>query len=413
MLLSGAKMQISFLKDLATMRNPRSHFTFLNYLKVHNRLVQFSNLNTFLPLRTEFEDYLRWAASHFSDLVEYSQEVVSVRPIRLNRSERFNCIEVESRDIGTGEVSVHQSRNVVIAVGGRPSIPAVFPNGHEQVIHSSRYNHEISSVLPNKEKAYNIAIVGSGQSAAEVFNDIHDRYPKAKSFLVMRDSAMRPSDDSPFVNEIFNPEMVDAFYSSSADGRAAQLRCNKSTNYSVVRLSLLEQIYERMYHQRTQASNPDNWQHKILPSREVVEVIDLPANKRLNLVLKDMGGQAAKAKETLFVDAIVLATGYIRDVHHNMLKECQIINESVDGSWNPDRDYRVRLNRDLVENDVQIFLQGCNERTHGLSDTLLSIVATRGGEIAQSVFGHVLHETNNRSQVQNGDESLEEPVSRG
>jgi L-ornithine N5-oxygenase len=32
-------------------------------------------------------------------------------------------------------------------------------------------------------------------------------------------------------------------------------------------------------------------------------------------------------------------------------------------------------------------LQGCNESTHGLSDTLLSILATRGGEMVNSIFG--------------------------
>ena len=31
MMLDNAHMQVSFLKDLATMRNPSSHFTFVNY----------------------------------------------------------------------------------------------------------------------------------------------------------------------------------------------------------------------------------------------------------------------------------------------------------------------------------------------------------------------------------------------
>ncbi len=58
MLLNGAKMQITFVKDLATLRNPRSQFTFLNYLHNKNRLVQFTNLGTFLPQRIEYEDYM-------------------------------------------------------------------------------------------------------------------------------------------------------------------------------------------------------------------------------------------------------------------------------------------------------------------------------------------------------------------
>src|SRR3954453_18428384 len=49
MLVPGSRMQISFVKDLATMRDPRSSFTFLNYLHHKNRLIHFTNLGTFLP----------------------------------------------------------------------------------------------------------------------------------------------------------------------------------------------------------------------------------------------------------------------------------------------------------------------------------------------------------------------------
>jgi len=33
-----------------------------------------------------------------------------------------------------------------------------------------------------------------------------------------------------------------------------------------------------------------------------------------------------------------------------------------------------------------VFIQGTNESTHGLSDTLLSVLATRGQEIAEAVL---------------------------
>ncbi len=71
MQIPGAKMQISFVKDLATFRNPRSRFTFLNYLWSHGRLVQFTNLGTFLPSRLEYQEYLRWCAEQFKHLVHY------------------------------------------------------------------------------------------------------------------------------------------------------------------------------------------------------------------------------------------------------------------------------------------------------------------------------------------------------
>jgi len=59
-----------------------------------------------------------------------------------------------------------------------------------------------------------IAVLGSGQSAAEVLLDLHQRLTgmgvdagQAHDLhLIIRGGSLKPSDDSPFVNEIFNPE---------------------------------------------------------------------------------------------------------------------------------------------------------------------------------------------------------------
>ena len=48
-----------------------------------------------------------------------------------------------------------------------------------------------------------VAVIGGGQSAAEVFHNLHARYPACKTNLIIRGAALKPSDDSPFVNEIF------------------------------------------------------------------------------------------------------------------------------------------------------------------------------------------------------------------
>ena len=56
MLLAGADMQISFLKDLVSLRDPTSPLTFVNYLHTKGRLEAFINCRTFYPSRTEFND---------------------------------------------------------------------------------------------------------------------------------------------------------------------------------------------------------------------------------------------------------------------------------------------------------------------------------------------------------------------
>ncbi|HEX8870181.1 MAG TPA: GNAT family N-acetyltransferase, partial [Lentzea sp.] len=81
MLLDGATVQVSFLKDLVTMRNPTSEFGFLSYLAAKDRLVEFINHKTLFPSRVEFNDYMSWVAGCFAEQVSYGSEVVGVRPV--------------------------------------------------------------------------------------------------------------------------------------------------------------------------------------------------------------------------------------------------------------------------------------------------------------------------------------------
>src|SRR6266571_3649418 len=60
MLLPFAKMQVAFVKDLVTFRNPGSAFSFVSYLHNAGRLAKFVNRQDFFPTRLEFHDYLEW-----------------------------------------------------------------------------------------------------------------------------------------------------------------------------------------------------------------------------------------------------------------------------------------------------------------------------------------------------------------
>lgn len=198
MLLPGATMQISFIKDLATLRNPRSEFTFINYLHRKDRLLPFTNLDTFLPQRIEYADYMKWCAGWFDEVVEYRREVVQVTPkTQSAKSSRTDSFLVETRDTKSGETQSFQAKHVVVAVGGKPNIPEPFPSNHPKVLHSSWYANAIHKVLKDPSREYRIAVVGGGQSAAEIFNDLHTRYPNSHTRLVMKAAALKPSDDSP------------------------------------------------------------------------------------------------------------------------------------------------------------------------------------------------------------------------
>ena len=198
MLLPGARMQITFMKDMATLRNPRSEFTFINYLFQNDRLVEFTNLNTFLPQRVEYEAYMRWCASWFDEVVSYGQEVVAVNPEKSpSGNGEITTFVVVSRNLETGELQSRRTRHVVIAAGGRPNVPKPFPTNHPRVMHSSQFCHISSKVLKDVQAPYNIAVVGNGQSAAEIFDFLHAHYPNSRTRLLIKGGALRPSDDSP------------------------------------------------------------------------------------------------------------------------------------------------------------------------------------------------------------------------
>ena len=374
MQLPGAKMQISFLKDLATPRNPQSRFSFLNYLYRQDRLNQFINLGTFLPTRLEYEDYLRWCASYFEKqgIVSYDQEVVEVSPNITSPNSKVGQFRVVSRDSKTGDVSVRVARHVVIAVGGKPMLPKEFPVDHPAVIHSSRYSTKVSDALPDTMKPYHIAVVGSGQSAAEIFNDLPSRYPNAKVTLIIKGTSLRPSDDSPFVNEIFDPDRVDAIYSQAEELRAQSIAKDRATNYSVVRLDLLEHLYQRLYMQRLQTPDPENWKLHIKSNRQVANIESLETGRLLLKLKTVVGNGSEEAGEEVAFHAVFVATGYIRNAHEEIMKNTQPLMRNY-----PDccqdrlrfpvrRDYKVDFDEEKVERDAGIWLQGCNEKTHGV-----------------------------------------------
>ena len=370
MLLDGSDMQISFLKDLVTLRNPTSRFTFINYLHEKNRLKAFINLKTFFPARVEYNDYLAWVASHVDDRCHYGEEVIGVEPVMAG--ETVTRLNVISRRAG-GSVETRLTRTLVLGLGGVPAVPEPFEGVCDgRIFHSSRYLEQLDRLIKASQPPRRVAVIGGGQSAAEVFLDLVGR--GIETTLITRGEALKPSDDSPFVNEIFNPQFTDKIYQQSMACRADMLARYRNTNYSVVDLNLIESIYQLLYLQRVKGIET----HQLLCSQEV-SAVHL-TEERLELVLCDrMSGLTACHG----FDAIVLATGYRRDDHKRLLNNLApwIEEDEVE------RDYRLRTRSDFQPG---IYLQGCCEDSHGLSDTLLSVLSIRSEEIAQSILADSL-----------------------
>lgn len=183
---------------------------------------------------------------------------------------------------------------------------------------------------------------------------------------------------------------MDTFYNLSPEERRQSLVADKATNYSVVRLELIEEIYNGMYMQRIKNPDDTQWQHRILPERRVSRVESQgPSRVRVHLN-SAKNGVAGEPQEALDVDALMVATGYSRNAHEELLGSVQRLRPAGQTEWTAARDYKVDLDATKVSPQAGIWLQGCNEKTHGLSDSLLSVLATRGGEMVHSMFGEQL-----------------------
>ncbi len=363
MLLDGADMQISFLKDLATLHNPRSHFTFTNYLFEKGRLQDFINLKTFFPSRHEFNDYLAWAAKQFDHQCAYNEEVIAVTPE--HQGNEVSLLRITSHD-ADGKTQERLSRNLVVSIGGSANIPSTFQavKDDPRIIHSSQYLGSIAKLTQAKK----IAIIGAGQSAVEIFLDLHSRPNAPEVDLIMRGHAMHPSDDSPSVNEIFNVELTDYFYNRSHEERISFLNEFRHTNYAAPDIDQIEQIFNILYTQKV-TNCP---RHRLFTRHETQQVI---AGNTVQLHLMALDKQLKLEQD---YDAVILATGYQRNHYTALLQS--LTHYLPD--FEVDRQYRLSSTPDFKPS---IFIQGASEATHGISDTLLSVIATRSHEIGEAL----------------------------
>ncbi|MBJ7536588.1 SidA/IucD/PvdA family monooxygenase [Marinomonas transparens] len=367
-------LQISFLKDLVSFRNPMSYYSFINYLKVHNRLHDFTNLGTFYPSRLEFNDYIRWVAKQFSHQCQYDAEVIAIEPIKTG--DTVTSLNVLSRDHDGKETS-RITRSLVVGTGGKPYIPEPFKTlkTDSRVFHHSTYLKSVKLKTCNTEKR--VSIVGGGQSAAEAFLDIYENDPSIKIDLIVRGSSLKPSDSSPFVNEIFAPKATDAMFNMTDHHRAETLKEYHHTNYAAIDLPMIEQIYSILYKQKITG----DIRHRLLLNTSVEASSAQENGISLNIINSSNG-----SSESNVYDQVILATGYERNAHRELLSSLSDYTKDFEA----DRDYRLLSDPRL---QTPIYLQGYCEHSHGISDTLLSILATRSGEITTSLY-NALNSTN-------------------
>ncbi|MET8339086.1 SidA/IucD/PvdA family monooxygenase [Streptosporangium canum] len=376
MLIDDATMQVSFLKDLVTMRNPTSAFSFLCYLKERGRLADFLNQKTLFPLRIEFHDYFEWAAARVNHLVGYSAEVLAVEPVVTEDGE-IRWLDVISRHPDDpGRTVVRRARNVCVATGLEPHLP---PDTvlSDRIWHNSELIPRVTELAGTGAPVRRALVLGAGQSAAEAVDYLHRSFTGAEVYAVFAKYGYTPADDSPFANRIFDPEAVDVYFNAPPGVKQSLFDYHRSTNYSVVDTDLIQSLYATAYREKVQ----DRERLHILNVSRIREVRAL--DDRLDVTVEFL---PTGERTVLTADVLVHATGYrSQDIGALLGETAKLCLRDDEDAVRVGRDHRVETAPQVT---AGIYLQGGTEHTHGISSTLLSTTAVRAGEIRDSLLSH-------------------------
>ncbi|MFE2418802.1 lysine N(6)-hydroxylase/L-ornithine N(5)-oxygenase family protein [Streptomyces hokutonensis] len=381
MMLPGSDIQNHPLRDLVSLRNPRSRYSFVNYLFENDRLVEHLNLPTEFPLRKEYAQYVSWAAGHFADLVGYGTPVTG--------------IAVEKDDDGSPCYTVttssgrrHRARCLVVGTGRTPYIPEPFDAlGSPRVFHLSRYLPALRSLQEQESNGagwtpQDIAVIGGSQSAVELTLDLTRRFPDARVTTYVRQFNLRQKDTSPFSERGYFPGFTDYYYRAPRERKDVLDSYMRPTNYSSADGDVLRELYTLMYEQRL-----DHDQRVFVHgSRQVRQAEADETGIRLRIEELNTG-----AVEQVRVDVVVLATGF-RDlgpaahqerVPHLMRDIADRFAFDDHGHLMVTHDYEARPG--AVDTPL-LFLNGLCESSHGIGDSgSFSLLSLRAKAIADGL----------------------------
>ncbi len=379
LMLEDATIQVPFLADLVSMADPTSSYSFLNWLKETQRLYPFYIRESFHPFRAEFDAYCRWAAERLACL-RWGRHVE-----RVEYDVAADLFEVTAWT--SQGVEVYWGRHVVIGIGTAPDVPAPLAGMGGPAIHSEHYLDQASGRREELLQEGTTMVLGSGQSAAEIFLDLISS-PQRLSRVewVTRSPRFFAMDDTKLTLEMTSPEYTDHFHRLPEDLRDRLGREQRGL-YKGISAELIGRIHEELYRQSL-AGDPNVG---LFTEEEAVEGRwDAPA-QQYQLVFQH---QQLGALTPRSADRLVLATGYAARDPHFLEPVEHLIGRDAAGRLSVGRDYSV----DTLGG--RIFVQNAEEHTHGLTAPDLGMGAWRNSSILATVLGREIYRLERRIAFQ-------------
>lgn len=379
LMFDWATVQVSFLADLVSLVRPTSRWSFLSYLADRDRMYQFYVAERFHLPRREYADYCGWAAERLPSC-EFGTDVTA---LRWHADRRVWTLTLD-RD---GARSTQDARHVVLGVGTVPSFPpSLQAIRSDRVIHSAEY----LSRVDGWDGARHVAVVGSGQSGAEVFLDLVQRQRRhgwAVSWLT-RTATFAPLDYTKLVLEYTTPEYMRYFHGLAAEVRD-RLIDGQWQLYKGIDSETIDAIHAELYAHLLDGDRPPVHLH---PATALTSAAVDGGTVRLGCRNADTTTESALA-----VDAVVAATGYRAVVPELLDPVRDLIRWDERGRYEIDVDHRIRT---LPEVTGGLYVQNAELHTHGAAAPDLGIAAYRSAAILNAVTGSELFRLPGRTAFQ-------------
>lgn len=368
MLIEGTTLQVPFFADLVSMADVTNEYSFLHYLQKHQRLYHFYFLEKFHIPRKEYNHYCRWVSNRL-DSCQFSREVIKVSTVSIEGKALYQVTAVNH---ATGQEWNYTAKHIVMGIGTEPRVPEAFQDAlGETVFHTSEY----LARKPEARLEQSVAVIGSGQSAAEVVLDVakHQEDKGGSLQWYTRSQGFFPMEYSKLGLEYFSPDYIDFFY-ELPQRKKDELLSNQDMLYKGISTDTIAEIYDHIY-ERT-VGNADPAIH-LQAMTEVKEIKQEGSSWKLN------GYQKISEEPVVFeADVVVLGTGYqpsIPDFFQDM-------EESI--SWDEHGRFVVNKGYDLatsLETDGNIFIQNGELHTHGVGAPDLGLGAYRNAVIINRI----------------------------
>ena len=372
MMLEPAHLQVPFIADLVTLADPTSPYSFLNFLKQTGRLYRFYIRENFYPLRAEYNQYCQWVAGRLRS-VRFGTDVREI-----TYDDGVYTLSVD----GPAGPEVLRARRLVLGTGTSPYVPAACDgiveaaaNGGGLVLHNAEYLSRKSEL----QKQRSITIVGSGQSAAEIYYELLQEIDVHGYQLnwVTRSGRFFPLEYTKLTLEMTSPEYVDYFHGLPEEQRDGLIRSQKNL-YKGINSELIDAIYDLLY-TKSLAGIVDT---QLLTHAALTGASWDPVSGTHTLQLRHEEQGAGYALDT---EAVVLATGYGYREPEFLAGVQDRIARDGRGRFAVERNYSTGVE------PGEIFVQNAELHTHGFVTPDLGMAAYRNSCILREITGREVY----------------------